>query len=97
METFQQKDIPRAFTAICEWCEGGQRISMRSTSFLSNTSSILHVENGMSKICATFSASSVVLPQIASIRNPCDCKQNSHNSNETPGQVLHYFKNPEFF
>ena len=44
---------------------------MRSTSFLSNTSSILHVENGILKICATLSASSVVFPHIASIENPC--------------------------
>ena len=44
---------------------------MRSTSFLSNTSSIRHVENGMFNTCATFSASSVVLPHIASMRNPC--------------------------
>ena len=63
--------LPRALTAICEWCDGGHSTKMRSTSFLSNTSSILLVENGMSNACATFSASSVVLPHIASILKPC--------------------------
>ena len=65
--------LPRALTAICEWCDGGHSTKMRSTSFLSNTSSILLVENGMSNACATFSASSVVLPHIASILKPCKC------------------------